>query len=218
MGLRLRYEIDTPRKLREHLHLVDGAGYFFFPDVTAARETPVVLEISFTATDLSALLRGKVWARPAQNGVWLELEHAAQCLAKAESAPRRGVRIASNQLVLAEGAGHPALLCRLRDVSADGARLAASPEFLGQTDARVSITLPEAGPAGAQLQAFGRLAWAGEGEVGVEWNRGDLASRAAVRRLMESAQEEWESARTASHQRNCRCMGRVGAPEVLLLG
>ena len=177
-----------------------------------------MLEITFSSTDQSALLHGSVWARPAQHGVWLELAHAAQCLEKLESTPRGSLRIASNQLVLAEGAGQPALLCRLRDVGEDGARLAASAEHLGGSDARLSITLPEAGPTGAQLQAFGRLAWAGEGEVGVEWIRGDLASRAAVRRVMETAQEEWEGARSASHQRTCRCMPRSAAPEVLLLG
>ena len=214
MALRLRYEIDTPVRLREHLHLVDGAGYFFFPEAAAPEGTAVVLHVTFTGGAESALLRGQVWARPANGGVWLEIPGGARWL---EASSRRA-RIASGQLILAEGAGQPALLCRLLDVSEGGARLAASGCDLGAVDGRVRITLPEAGPLGGQLEAFGRLAWAGEGEAGVEWMRGDLASRAAVRRLLELAEEEWEGARTVSHSRGCRCMKTRALPEVLLLG
>lgn len=214
MALRLRYEIDTPERLKEHLHLVDGAGYFFFPEVCAAEGTQAVLHVSFTGGDGSALWRGQVWARPANGGVWLEIPGAARWMAS----PARPARIATEQLILAEGAGQPALLCRMRDVSESGARLSAAGGDLGEVGSRVRITLPEAGPLGGQLEAFGRLTWAGEGAAGVEWMRGDLASRAAVRRLLELAEEEWEGARTASHSRGCRCMKSSALPEVLLLG
>ncbi len=214
MGLRLRYEIDTPERLEEHLHLVEGAGYFFFPEVSAAEGTEAVLHLSFTGGAEGAVLRGQVWARPSNGGVWLELPGAARWMAS----PSRPARVATGQLILAEGAGQPALLCRLRDVSENGARLGACGSDLGEVGTRVRVTLPEAGPLGGQLEAFGRLAWTSEGEVGVEWMRGDLASRAAVRRLLELAEEEWEGARTASHSRGCRCMKTSALPEVLLLG
>lgn len=214
MALRLRYEIDTPERLREHFHLVGGAAYFFFPEVVAAEGTAAALHVTFTGGAESALLRGQVWARRASGGFWLEIPGGARWL----EAPSRRTRAAIEQLVLAEGAGQPALLCRLRDVSEGGARMAASGRVLGEVDGLVRITLPEAGPLGGQLEAFGRLAWAGEGEAGVEWMRGDLASRAAVRRLLELAEEEWEGARAASHSRACRCMKASALPEVLLLG
>ena len=214
MALRLRYEIDTPERLEEHLHLVEGAGYFFFPEVSAAEGTKAFLHVSFTGGAEGVLLRGQVWARPSNGGVWLELRGAALWVASGT----RPARIATGQLILAEGVGHPALLCRLSDVSESGARLCASGTDLGELGARVRVTLPEAGPLGGQLEAFGRLAWTGEGEVGVEWIRGDLASRAAVRRLIELAEEEWEGARVASHSRGCRCMKTRALPEVLLLG
>lgn len=219
MGLRLRYEIDTPRRLREHLHLVDGAGYFFFPGAAAAEGTAAVLEIAFTARDQNALLRGQVWASPATGGVWLELPRAAKCLDKLESAPRADLRLASDDLVLAEAQGQPALLCRLRDVSAGGARILAAAGDLGAVGNRVRVALPEAGRSGAQLEAFGRVAWTGEGvgEVGLEWNRGDLASRAAVRRLIELAGQDWETARLLAHPQSCRCMHQL-LPRVVLLG
>jgi hypothetical protein len=216
MALRVRYEIDTPRRLAEHLHLVEGAGYFFFPDEAPEEGTPAVLQVTFTDEGGSAILRGKVWARPA-GGVWLELAGAARCLAMIMLAPRES-RFATGQLVLAEGAAQPALLCRLRDASEGGARLSASAGELGTPGAQVRVALPEAGPLGRQMEVFGRLAWAGEGEAGVEWNRGDLASRAAVRRVLDLAAEEWEGTRSVAHSRSCRCMKKLALPGVLLLG
>ena len=218
-ALKLRYEIDTPQRLREHLHLVGGAGYFFFPAAAADPGAPVALELSFGAREQTASLRGSVWARPAAGGVWLELPRAASCLEHlSQDAPRASPRTGTDQLVLAEPRGLPALLCRLIDVGEGGARLTAAAGDVGETGHELRIALPEAGPGGVQLEAFGRVAWAGAGEVGVIWDRGDLASRAAVLRLLQLAEEEWEHARTAAHAPSCRCMRKPGAPSVLLLG
>jgi hypothetical protein len=220
MALLLRYEIDSPRRLRDHVHFVEGAGYFFFAGISAAQGTPAVLEVTFTQSDLTAVMRGWVWTRPSSGGVWLELNGARQCLDRLEKEPRReDRRLVTDQLVLAAGAGLPAILCRVRDVGTGGARLAARSEDVGQPGWRVRVTLPEAGPSGSQLEAFGRVAWAGEGELGVQWNRSDLASRAAARRMVDLAEGEWEGAGTVAHSRNCRCMKDQSALlEVLLLG
>jgi hypothetical protein len=218
MALRLRYEIDSPRRLREHIHLVDGAGYFFFPGAVAPKGTLASLEIDFSSSPQVALLRGWVWARPCGGGLWLELAGAQRCLDKLENSPHRSeIRLGSDQLVLAEPENLPALLCRLRDVSPGGARLAALPADAGTHGQRIRVALPEAGEAGQQLEAHGRIVWADEGEVGVEWSATDLPSRVAVRRLVQTAQHEWEDARVGVHPRACRCTGK-SALEVLLLG
>jgi hypothetical protein len=204
MQLRLRYEIDTPDHLREHVHLVDGAGYFFFDGADAPKGTPAALEIVFTRTDQTALLRGVIWARPSSGGVWLELENAEACLERLESSPRRDdLRMGSEQLVLWEGDGH-ALLCRLSDVSGGGARIGIVEADAGPVGNRVRIGLPEAGPDGLQLVATGRVVWVSGREAGVEWDRSALTSRLAVRRLLELAAEEWEGARATAHPPECR--------------
>lgn len=220
MALRLRYEIDTPRRLRAHVHLVDGAGYFFYPGVDAPQGTLATLQVSFTSSDQVALLRGWTWARPAAGGIWLELSGAEQGLERLCLSQRRAeLRLDTEQLVLVEAEGLAALLCRLRDVSAGGVRLSAARVDAGTVGTLVRVALPEAGPFGAQLEASGRVAWAGEGEVGLCWSKGDLTSRAAVRRLLQLAEEEWEGAPTAMHPRGCRCSRREkDGPEVLLLG
>lgn len=219
MALRLRYQIDSPRSMREHLHFVDGAGYFFFPGVAAVKGTLATLEVDFESTGQVTVLRGWVWARSTGAGIWLELFNAHRALTQIEGSPRRcETRLGTEQLVLVEAEGLSALLCRLRDVSAGGARLAALPADAGAPGQQVRIALPEAGDGGAQLEAYGRVAWVGEGEVGVEWSRSDLASRAAVRKLLEHAREEWDEARSALHPATCRCTGGEARAGVVLLG
>ena len=105
-----------------HVYLVDGSGYFFFPDAVAPKGVPLCFWVNFTATEDAALLRGWVWARP-PGGLWLELTGAELSLEKIEQSQQRGnPRVASGQLVLAEAQYRPAMLCRLRDVSLGGAR------------------------------------------------------------------------------------------------
>jgi hypothetical protein len=209
MPLRLRYQIESLRRLREHVHLVDGTGYFFFPGAIAPKGALASLEIDFSSTSQVALLRGWVWARSHRGGAWLELANAQRCLDKLEDcAARSDLRLASDQLVLAEPDRLPALLCHLRDISEGGARLAAMPAEAGIPKQRVRIALPEAGPAGEQLVAFGSVIWAEQGEVGLQWSANDLPSRRAVRRLLQTAQHEWEDATVGVHPRDCRCGGR----------
>jgi PilZ domain len=218
MALRLRYQIDSPRRLREHVHLVDGTGYFFFPGAIAPKGAVACLEVDFSSSTQVALLRGWVWARASGGGLWLELAGAQRCLDKLESASERSeVRLATDHLVLAEPHGLAALLCRLRDVSRHGARLAAMPADAGIPGQHIRVALPEAGPGGVQLEAFGRVVWTDKGEVGMEWRTTDLVSGMAVQRLVQTAQQEWDEAQVGVHPRTCRCTGGP-APEVLLLG
>jgi hypothetical protein len=217
MALRLRYQIDSPRRLREHVHVVDGAGYFFFPEAVAPKGTLASLEVDFSSGQV-ALLRGWVWTRSAGGGIWLELAGAQRCLDKLENAAGRSeIRLATDHLILAEPEGMPALLCRLRDVSDGGARLAVMHSDAGNPGRGIRIALPEAGPGGHLLQAYGRMIWAAQGEIGIAWSDNDIGSRRAVARLIQNAQHEWEDAQISVHPRGCRCAGGR-APEVLRLG
>jgi len=217
MALRLRYEIDSPRRLREHVHVVDGAGYFFFPGAIAPKGTLASLEVDFSSGQ-TALLRGWVWARSAGGGLWLELASAQRCLDKLETAfSRSQLRLATDQLVLAEPERMPALLCRLRDVSDGGARLGVMQSDVGGPGRGIRIALPEGGSGGHLLEAYGRVLWAGQGEIGVVFCDGDAGSRRAATRLVQSAQHEWEDAQVSVHPLGCRCVGGR-PPEMLLLG
>jgi hypothetical protein len=217
MALRLRYEIDSPRRLREHVHIVDGAGYFFFPGAIAPKGALASLEVDFHSGQ-TALLRGWVWARSAGGGLWLELASAQRCLDKLENSfSRSQVRLATDQLVLAEPERMPALLCRLRDVSDGGARLAVLQADVGGPGRGMRIALPEGGSDGHLLEAFGRVLWAGQGEIGMVWCDDDIGSRRAATRLVQNAQHEWEDARISVHPRGCRCEGGK-SPEMQLLG
>jgi hypothetical protein len=216
MALRLRYRIQSPRAMREHLHFVDGAGYFFFPDAVAPKGTLASLRVDFSATDQVTLLSGWVWAR-GSGGIWLELAGAERALTRIERLPLRAeLRMGSEQLVLLEASGLAALLCRLRDVSEGGARLAALPADAGRPGQRVRVALPEAGESGEQLEARGWVAWAQQSEVGVEWEKEHAPTAAAVRRMIDHARDEWREARAAEHPSRCHC--GISRPNIVLLG
>jgi hypothetical protein len=219
-ALKLRYDTARPDSLRDHVHLVDAAGYFFFPTVAAPCGTSAVLQVVFTGLgvpDERLLLRGTVWSRSVPGGVWLELPHGRECLRRLAAGGTRGSpRLATDQLVLLEPRNRPGLLCRLLEVSEGGARLAGCANDLGGEGLPLRVALPEAGPSGGRLEAYGRVAWARDGDVGVVWDRRDLASRAAVLRLLQTAEDEWEVAQNAMHPTDCRCAS--GQRRVLLLG
>src|SRR5258708_7361488 len=108
MTLRLRYEVDNPRRLARHVHLVDGAGYFFFPGGGVTGGPAARLLVDFTSTDQTALLEGRVWAPPAGGGPGPEAsgEGSAGDLAS-RLAVRRMVLIAQQQWEGARTLSHP---------------------------------------------------------------------------------------------------------------
>src|SRR5712691_4381348 len=122
MALRLRYEIDRPRRLREHIHLVDGAGYFFFPEAIAPKGVPLCLWVNFTATEDAALLRGWVRARP-RGGLWLELTDAERSLEMIEKSQQRlHARVASATSAWAARGSRPCRPLRERSERASASR------------------------------------------------------------------------------------------------
>lgn len=218
MAVRLRYRVESPARFRSHLHLVDGTGYFFYPGRTAGRGEAVLLEVTFDVTGENIVLRGWVWAKPRPHGMWLELPGAGSAIVWADMFSRRAEhRLATEQMVLIEAEGKSALLCRLRDVSAGGARLGAAAEDVGNLGERIRVSLPEAGPTGLPLDAQAFVSWAKGGEIGVAWVTSDLSSRIAAARLVEHAEEEWESSAKCSHPHGCPCaVGRREAPLVVV--
>ena len=114
--------------------------------------------------------------------------------------------------------GAKKLLCRLRDVSEGGARLAALPADAAAPGRHARVLLSDSAAPGALLEAAGRIAWAAEGEVGVQWDRGDRGSDTAVARMLRVGGAEWRGAHGAAHPRSCRCMKGGIVPDLLLLG
>lgn len=212
-AIRLRYRIENAQQLREHFHLVDGAAYFFFPDRRASAPQGMValLEVDFSASDESMVLRGLVWSRPASGGLWLELPDAARALDRLERAPheRENRRLGSDHLVVAQAEGHPALLCRLRDLSAGGARIAGT---IGQPGDRVRVASAD----DESLIMNGTVIWSGPGATGIAWDRADLRTRSNLLRLLEDEDDEWTAARSEAHPASCRCGQRAARPIVLL--
>lgn len=212
--IRLRYRVESVQRMREHLHVVDGVGYFFFPDRRALAPSGMLalLELDFSDSDESVVLRGLVWSRPATGGLWLELPAAALALDRVEERAhlRKNRRLGTEQLVLVQAEGEPALLCRLRDLSAGGARVAGA---LGAPGREVQVSTAD----GEALAMSGTVVWADRGACGVAWDLGDPATRGNVRKLLEAEDDEWTAARSEAHPPGCRC-GKRTQPALLLLG
>jgi hypothetical protein len=215
--IRLRYRIENARRMKEHLHLVDGVGYFFFPNrrATAPSGMLALLEIDFSDSDESTVLRGLVWSRPATGGLWLELPGAARALdrlaqLRSSATLRENRRLGSEELVLVQSEGQPSLLCRLRDLSAGGARLAGA---AGEPGDAVTITTTDAEP---RVMA-GTVVWSTGGISGLAWDRSDAATRKGVVELLQAEGDEWTEARSEQHPASCRCGQRERTHQPLLL-
>ena len=212
--IRLRYRIENARRMREHLHLVDGVGYFFFANrrATAPCGLLALLEVDFSDSDESTVLRGLVWSRPATGGLWLELPEAGRTLdwLTQGAPPRENRRLGSEQLVVVQAERQPALLCRLRDVSAGGARLAGA---VGEPGDIVSVSTADT----AQRVMTGTVAWTAAGASGIAWDRGCARTRANVFELLQAENDEWTEARSEAHPARCRCGQRARQQQPLLL-
>ena len=212
-GIRLRYRIENAQRKREHLHLVDGVGYFFFPDrrVIAPSGTLALLELDFSDSDESVVLRGLVWSRPATGGLWLELPNAKRAIDQLGRLHlRENRRLGTQQLVVVQAEGQPALLCRLRELSTGGARIAGD---AGDPGDAVSISTADGEP----LAMTGTVVWAAGGVAGVVWDRSDLRTRENVLELLRAEDDEWTEARSETHPASCRCGQRETAQRPLLL-
>ena len=212
--IRLRYRIENAQLMREHLHLVDGVGYFFFPDRRAVAPDGMLalLEVDFSDSDESLVLRGLVWSRPATGGVWLELPRAGRAVERMDRAhPRENRRLGTERLVVAQAEGQSPLLCRLRDLSVGGARIAGA---AGDPGDAVSVSTADGEP----LSMTGTVVWATNDATGIAWDC-DLRTRTDVVRLLEAEDDEWTRARCEVHPSSCRCGQRGKAIQpILLLG
>src|SRR5512132_3479563 len=73
----MRYRFDSPAQARYHVHVVEGRQLLFFPDMflDVRERQPVLIELQFTDSEQSLIVRGEVHSieTGAMRGAWLEL-------------------------------------------------------------------------------------------------------------------------------------------------
>jgi hypothetical protein len=207
----IRYRFDTVGQARQHVHVREGRQLLFFPDpfLDIRDGQPVMLEVSFTTSEQTLIVRGEVHSLEtgALRGAWLELYgiRVFEGMQIACGFPRRThPRLPSDILVRAEQPDRPASMARLADVSAGGARIVAAGGKWCEGQ-EILITEMAGGPP-----LRGKVIRTRDGEVAIHFQRSDATTRRNAIRLFEQAVQRWSVARDTRHPAACGC-SRGGA-------
>lgn len=212
----LRYRFDSPRQIPPHFHPVNGRMLLFYPSLLALRPgVPVILDVSFIASDQHCVVRGAAIGREAGNayaGSWLEFGAgiASSLRAATVHARRRQRRFPVETLVHVErGRGLPEM-ARLVDVGLGGGRLRGLSRKVAAGD-RLRFSLPSGEPAALEVPV--RVAWVRGAELGFEFDHASRAERSAIGALVEEARHKLSGAYEATHPTFCRCGDGEPVPE-----
>lgn len=217
----LRYRFDHLEQARAHVVRSGEHSLFFFrhPRLSLVPGSSVQMEWTFQNAEPARMLHGTALDNVDRCGVWMEL-HDTRPLRELRTLHnvRRHRRMATDRAVhiVSPGRIDPG---RLLDVSAGGARISgASGVARGET---VELRLPSFDdPDVFQDLGHAYVVWAEGGEMGVQFDRLDSFSRAAVIDLVRSVADAWASALESRHPAWC-CLEagpiEVPLPERLLV-
>ena len=217
----LRYRFDHLEQARVHVVRSGEHSLFFFrhPRLSLVPGSSVQMEWTFQNAEPARMLHGTALENVDRCGVWMEL-HDTRPLRELRTLHnvRRHRRMATDRAVhiVSPGRIDPG---RLLDVSAGGARISgASGVLRGEI---VELRLPSFDdPDVFQDLGHAYVVWAEGGEMGVQFDRLDSFSRAAVIDLVRSVADAWASALESRHPAWC-CLEagpiEVPLPERLLV-
>jgi len=217
----LRYRFDHLEQARVHVVRSGEHSLFFFrhPRLSLVPGSSVQMEWTFQNAEPARMLHGTALENVDRCGVWMEL-HDTRPLRELRTLHnvRRHRRMATDRAVhiVSPGRIDPG---RLLDVSAGGARISgASGVSRGEI---VELRLPSFDdPDVFQDLGHAYVVWAEGGEMGVQFDRLDSFSRAAVIDLVRSVADAWASALESRHPAWC-CLEagpiEVPLPERLLV-
>lgn len=214
----LRHRFDDLEQLRRHLHVVDGTTLLFYrdPRLNVPTGAPVLLEIAFQGNEQTRALRATALARAEGQGLWLAVPNTrfARDVTESGLSPRKGRRLATDEMVRLKRAGGGDQMVRLLDLSIGGARIGGGlpAQLAAGNVVALTITPPEAGRAPEVTR--GRIVWVEDGEAGVMFDRDMESSRVAAGRLFRSLEQPWAQAREIRHLPNCCKNGEVLDPPV----
>ena len=209
----LRMRFGDLAQLHNHLHLVDGRTLLFCRDpgriLVAGASVTVTLFV--TRSGQTITLRGTVLTRVGDGqqsaGAWLvfrDTKVARRLEADAGAlTARRQPRFACDFLAEVNYLKAP-FLCRIEDVSADGARLGgtAGLHLAAEIEVRIHGAKPDLpGRAGRAI-----VVRATGGDAGVRFLRSDVETRLACTVLLDAVQKQWAAAPELMHPPLC-CRG-----------
>jgi hypothetical protein len=198
--------------MQKHLHVSEGTTLLFFraPTLGLAVGTPVLLELCFENSEQTRVLRGSVLARAEQQGLWLQFPSTrfARDLQSKGIVTRRGRRVGSDRLVRLRRASGDEYLAMLLDVSQAGGRVGGGLPSGMAKGHQVDVVLAAADPGQTAELGKATVAWVGEGEAGITFDRSSPTARIAITKFFHSVEAPWKQAIEVSHLRDC--CGKTG--------
>jgi len=217
----LRYRFDDLDQARAHVVRVAERAFFFFrhPRLLLQPTSAVQMEWTFQNAEPARMLHGTVLENVERCGVWMELLDTRPLRELRSIHNVRRHRRMATDLPVEIVSERRSEAGRLFDVSAGGARIAGATGLVRGD--LVELRLPSShDPAFFHELGNAYVAWAEDGEMGVQFDRLDSSSRAAVIRLVREVAASWASALESRHPAwCCREDGpvEVPLPEQLML-
>jgi len=210
----LRYRFDDLDQARAHVVRVAERAFFFFrhPSLLLQPASAVQMEWTFQNAEPARMLHGTAIENVERCGVWMELldTRALRELRSIHNV-RRHRRMATDLPVQIVRERHVEA-GRLFDVSAGGARIAGATGLLRGDHVDLRLASSD-DPAFFHELGKAYVAWAEDGEMGVQFDRLDSSSRTAVIRLVRAVAASWASALESRHPAwCCREDGPVEVP------
>lgn len=199
----LRYRFAALSQARSHLRTVSGRTLFFFRDreLKLAPWSPVSLEWSFQSGEPNRLVHGWVLSRVEGAGIWIELLDTRPLRELSPAGHTRRFRRLGTDHTLQLNLGGQRQLCRMLDLSEGGARLGGVSGLSVRDHVELRLLSPDRLTFHELGGAF--VSWADHDELGIQFDRLDSLSRAAVARLVSDTEQIWNAAWQAHHPAPC---------------
>ena len=217
----LRYRFDPTARMDLHFHEVEGRTMFFFPAASSHRDGSWVF-VAFSSGGSCCLFRGRVRSQDSARfvGSWVEFPvvNMAQLLKHAAQSRRSRERLAADVTVMIRRTDGAKALCRIADVSADGARLNGLPALLGPGDV---VTVEMIGGSRGQSDlGTAEVVWSRMQEAGLKFARpagqGAGPGRLALMNVVMQAEAAKSSTAEIVHGAGCGCRHGGGPTEPAL--
>lgn len=201
----LRYRFDPTARMEKHLHEVEGRTLFFYPGAVSQRDGQWVF-VAFASGGSCCLFRGRIRMQDSARylGAWVEfpLTGIPGLLKHASKSRRSRERLAADVTVMVRRNDGAKALCRIADVSADGARLNGLPALLAPRD-EVAVEMI-GGTRGQCDLGTAEVVWVRAQEAGLRFGRAG-AARAALVNVVEQAEAAKSSTAEITHASGCGC-------------
>jgi hypothetical protein len=212
----LRYRFEATARMDKHFHEVEGRTVFFYPQAASQKDGSWVF-VSFSSGGSCCLFRGRVRTQDSARyvGCWVEfpVTGMADLLKHTSQSRRSRERLAADVTVMIRRTDGAKALCRIADVSAEGARLNGLPALLAPGDV-VAVEMI-GGPRGQSDLGAAEVVWARMQEAGLKFGRAG-AGRLALMNVVTQAEAVKSSTVEIVHGAGCGCRHDEGPTEPAL--